>query len=190
MPLHHNLTSLYGGTGTLAMYGNGTRHTNTVVGIRSSKSSEIVAMLREAIEYLAAGSYTRTDEKDWQAHAERAERALAEMTVHRDQCRDTAIKWQMEANRAVQPRALAPDAITDEMVERARNAPTFDGRLSPTPRLAREMLTAALTEPTRPVTLESIVDEALTEYTGGYLNGDEVGPYVASKYATTRTRSN
>ena len=34
--------------------------------------------------------------------------------------------------------------VTDEMVERARNAPSFDGRLSPTPRLVREMLTAAL----------------------------------------------
>lgn len=43
--------------------------------------------------------------------AEKAERALAEMTAHRDQCRDTAIKWQMEANRAEQPRALTPDAI-------------------------------------------------------------------------------
>src|SRR5699024_4024916 len=46
------------------------------------------------------------------------------------------------------PRRIAPPAaITDEMVERARNAPSFDGRLSPTPRLVREMLTAALTEP-------------------------------------------
>ena len=34
--------------------------------------------------------------------------------------------------------------VTDEMVERARNAPSFDGRLSPTSRLVREMLTAAL----------------------------------------------
>ena len=47
-----------------------------------------------------------------------------------------------------EPRRIDPPAaITDEMVERARNAPSFDGRLSPTPRLVREMLTAALTEP-------------------------------------------
>ena len=44
-------------------------------------------------------------------------------------------------------RPLTPDAITDEMVERARNVQSFEGRLSPTPRLVREMLTAALTEP-------------------------------------------
>lgn len=44
-------------------------------------------------------------------------------------------------------RPLTAGDITDEMVERARNAPSFDGRLSPTPRLVREMLTAALTEP-------------------------------------------
>ena len=102
------------------------------------------------------GSYTRTDEKDWQAHAERAERALAEMTVHRDQCRDTAIKWQMEANRAVQPSALAPDAITDEMVERGaekfRSLPTA---MSAHARV-RTILRAALTEPTRPEGAEEI----------------------------------
>ena len=39
---------------------------------------------------------------------------------------------------------LVEAKVTDEMVERARNAPSFDGRLSPTPRLVREMLTAAL----------------------------------------------
>ena len=50
-----------------------------------------------------------------------------------------------------------PDAITDEMVERARNAPSFDGRLSPSPGLVREMLTAALTEPpARPEGAEKI----------------------------------
>lgn len=112
------------------------------------------AQIEELLDAVApAGSYTRTDEKDWQAHAERAERALAEMTVHRDQCRDTAIKWQMEANRAVQPRALAPDAITDEMVERARR---FNEHLSP--ETIREALTAALTEPTRPEGAEELDD--------------------------------
>lgn len=50
------------------------------------------------------------------------------------------------------------------------------------------LLAAALTPP--PVTLESIVDEALDKYTGGYLNGDEVGPYVASKYAELTDGSN
>ena len=59
----------------------------------------------------------------------------------------TAEEWEKRARAAEQPRPLTPDAITDEMVERARRAPSFDGRLSPTHRLVREMLTAALTEP-------------------------------------------
>ena len=42
------------------------------------------------------------------------------------------------------PAPLIEAKVTDEMVERARNAPSFDGRLSPTPRLVREMLAAAL----------------------------------------------
>ena len=55
--------------------------------------------------------------------------------------------WLRDRLDDLDPRPLTPDAITDEMVERARNAPSFDGRLSPTPRLVREILTAALTEP-------------------------------------------
>ena len=65
--------------------------------------------------------------------------------------------WNRAAETSKSPRPLTPDDITDEMVERARNAPSFDGRLSPTPRLVREMLTAALTEPpTRPEGAEEI----------------------------------
>ena len=59
----------------------------------------------------------------------------------------TAEEWEKRARAAEQPRPLTPDAITDEMIKRARNAPSFDGRISPTPELVREMLTAALTEP-------------------------------------------
>ena len=42
------------------------------------------------------------------------------------------------------PAPLIEAKVTDEMVERARSAPSFGGRLSPTPRLVHEMLTAAL----------------------------------------------
>ena len=53
--------------------------------------------------------------------------------------------WLRDRVNDLDPHPLAPDAITDEMVQRAIRA--FSGRLSPTPRTVREMLTAALTEP-------------------------------------------
>ena len=70
---------------------------------------------------------------------------------------EKAVRERDEALADAESRPLTPDDITDEMVERARNAPSFDGRLSPTPRLVREMLTAALTEPpARPEGAEDI----------------------------------
>lgn len=68
-----------------------------------------------------AGSYTRTDEEDWQARAVKAEQALVEMTAHRDQCRGTAIKWQMEANRAEAQAAIRGRAVQIYQ-QRARTA--------------------------------------------------------------------
>ena len=59
----------------------------------------------------------------------------------------SVVREYKDALEKAESRPLTPDAITDEMVERARSAPSFDGRLSPTHRLVREMLTAALTEP-------------------------------------------
>lgn len=113
------------------------------------------AIRREGGHRNNARCWMETSEKwrgtaeEWEARAEQAEQALAEMTAHRDQCRDTAIKWQVEANRAVQPRALTPDDITDEMVKRAWdafwNAP---GEIADVNDM-RVALRAALT-PTRP----------------------------------------
>ena len=81
---------------------------------------------------------------------------------------EKAVRERDEALADAESRPLTPDDITDEMVERARNAPSFDGRLSPTPRLVREMLTAALTEPpARPDGAERfdpIVDAAIRGY--------------------------
>ena len=79
------------------------------------------------------------------------------------------------------PRALTADDITDEMIERARNAPTFDGRLSPTPRLVREMLTAALTEPpARPEGAEK-VEAVLNQYWSGDINGDDLADRIVEE---------
>ena len=80
---------------------------------------------------------------------DRAVDALVKAEKERDEAQERNAR---QADMLAQHRPLTPDDITDEMVERARNAPSFDGRLSPTPRLVREMLTAALTEPPQPKT--------------------------------------
>ena len=59
----------------------------------------------------------------------------------------TAEEWEKRARAAEQPRPLTPDAITDEMVERARVA-WLGANINLTPDgFVREILTAALTEP-------------------------------------------
>ena len=85
---------------------------------------------------------------------------------------EKAVRERDEALADAEPRPLTPDAITDEMVERARNVQSFEGRLSPTPRLVREMLTAALTEPpARPEGAEGIEAAFDTWEHAEYLNG-------------------
>ena len=59
----------------------------------------------------------------------------------------TAEEWEKRARAAEQPRPLTPDAITDEMVKRARVA-WLGANINLTPDgFVREILTAALTEP-------------------------------------------
>ena len=82
------------------------------------------------------------------------------------------VREYKDALEKAESRPLTPDAITDEMVERARNVQSFEGRLSPTPRLVREMLTAALTEPpARPEGAEDIEAAFDTWEHAEYLNG-------------------
>ena len=119
--------------------------------------------------------------EEWQATAEEWEkRARAAEQDKEWWIKRTELFSQMyhgtllRQKAAEQPRPLTPDAITDEMVERARNAPSFDGRLSPTPRLVREMLTAALTEPpTRPEGAEEIEAVLREEWSFGDEDGGE-----------------
>ena len=97
------------------------------------------------------------------------------------------VREYKDALEKAESRPLTPDAITNEMVERARNAPSFDGRLSPTPELVREMLTAALTEPpARPEgaeDIERLLMDADREGGEAYrANGDAgLADYLASK---------
>ena len=94
---------------------------------------------------------------------------------------EKAVRERDEALADAESRPLTPDDITDEMVERARNAPSFDGRLSPTPRLVREMLTAALTEPpARPEGAEK-VEAVLHQYWSGDINGDDLANRIAEE---------
>ena len=79
----------------------------------------------------------------------------------------TAEEWEKRARAAEQPRPLTPDAITDEMVERALMV-NADLR----PETVRRMLTAALTEPpARPEGAEDIEAAFDTWEHAEYLNG-------------------
>ena len=79
----------------------------------------------------------------------------------------TAEEWEKRARAAEQPRPLTPDAITDEMVERALVV-NADLR----PETVRRMLTAALTEPpARPEGAEDIEAAFDTWEHAEYLNG-------------------
>ena len=97
------------------------------------------------------GAYTRHEEHAptyWKGVVREYKDALEKAEQERDEWEKIARTAERDADEAEEnPRPLTADDITDEMIDRARNAPTFDGRLSPTPRLVREMLTAALTEP-------------------------------------------
>lgn len=79
----------------------------------------------------------------------RAEKAERE----RDEWKDSAIKAMADLERAEQPRPLTPDAITDEMVERARKAWNRSAALGND--LWRDVLTAAIV-PTRPEGAEEL----------------------------------
>ena len=145
---------------------------------------------------MPAGSYTRTDEPNGTPDC------AAEQLVHggslyvctREEGHDGPhIAATVVLNNSVgavwggetaaltdQRRPLTADDISDEMIERARNAPSFDGRLSPTPRLVREMLAAALTEPTRPEGAEK-VEAVLHQYWSGDINGDDLADRIVEE---------
>ena len=84
----------------------------------------------------------------------------------------TAEEWEKRARAAGQPRPLTPDAITDEMVKRARVA-WLGANINLTPDgFVREILTAALIEPpARPEGAENIEAAFDTWEHAEYLNG-------------------
>ena len=76
-------------------------------------------------------------------------------------------------------RPLTADDITDEMVQRVRDAARDEGLLIGSS-VARRLLTAALTEPPRPEGAEK-VEAALHQYWAGNINGDELANRIAEE---------
>ena len=101
--------------------------------------------------------------------------ALEEAEHERDDARREVL-----ALRAEQPRPLTPDDITDEMVERGRSAywgPAYGGSVE---ERVLAILTAALTEPTRPEGAEK-VEAVLHQYWSGDINGDDLADRIAEE---------
>ena len=102
--------------------------------------------------------------------------------------RDEARESPKEANATVaslrteQPRPFTPDAITDEMIQRARKVWTEHyGTPGPANGFVAEVLTAALTEPpARPEGAEKI-EAVLNRYWSGDINGDDLADRIAEE---------
>ena len=93
---------------------------------------------------------------------------------------EKAVRERDEALADAESRPLTPDDITDEMVERGRSAywgPTFGGSVE---ERVLAILTAALTEPTRPEGAEK-VEAVLHQYWSGDINGDDLADRIAEE---------
>ena len=85
-----------------------------------------------------------------------------------------------DALAAAESRPLTPDAITDEMVRRGAQAETPAGTRYLRPHEVLEVLTAALTEPTRPKGAEK-VEAVLHQYWSGDIDGDDLADRIAEE---------
>ena len=97
--------------------------------------------------------------------------------------KDALEKAERERDEALadaESRPLTPDDITDEMVERGRSAywgPAYGGSVE---ERVLAILTAALTEPTRPEGAEK-VEAVLHQYWSGDINGDDLADRIAEE---------
>ena len=114
----------------------------------------------------------RNEQIENQAHnARETQRALEEIARERDEARARAV--------AAESRPLTPDAITDEMVDRARDYMSINTGQTHTHKAIRGVLTAALTEPPkRPEGAEDI--EVLLYDVGIDERRGEVADYIAA----------
>ena len=93
---------------------------------------------------------------------------------------EKAVRERDEALADAESRPLTPDDITDEMVERGRSAywgPAYGGSVE---ERVLAILTAALTEPTRPEGAEK-VEAVLHQYWSGDINGDDLADRIAEE---------
>ena len=93
---------------------------------------------------------------------------------------EKAVRERDEALADAESRPLTPDAITDEMVERGRSAywgPAYGGSVE---ERVLAILTAALTEPTRPEGAEK-VEAVLHQYWSGDINGDDLADRIVEE---------
>ena len=93
---------------------------------------------------------------------------------------EKAVRERDEALADAEPRPLTPDDITDEMVERGRSAywgPAYGGSVE---ERVLAILTAALTEPTRPEGAEK-VEAVLHQYWSGDIDGDDLADRIAEE---------
>ena len=93
---------------------------------------------------------------------------------------EKAVRERDEALADAESRPLTPDASTDEMVERGRSAywgPAFGGSVE---ERVLAILTAALTEPTRPEGAEK-VEAVLHQYWSGDINGDDLADRIVEE---------
>ena len=119
----------------------------------------------------------RNEQIDNQAHnARETQRALEEIAHDRDEARG-ALRARLGV--LAEHRPFTPDAITDEMVKRVRDAARDEGLLVGSA-VARRLLTAALTEPPRPEGAEK-VEAVLHQYWAGSISGDELANRIAEE---------
>ena len=93
---------------------------------------------------------------------------------------EKAVRERDEALADAESRPLTPDDITDEMVERGRSAywgPAYGGSVE---ERVLAILTAALTEPTRPEGAEK-VEAVLHQYWSGDIDGDDLADRIAEE---------
>ena len=93
---------------------------------------------------------------------------------------EKAVRERDEALADAESRPLTPDAITDEMVRRGAQAETPAGTRYLRPHEVLEVLTAALTEPTRPEGAEK-VEAVLHQYWSGDIDGDDLADRIAEE---------
>ena len=91
----------------------------------------------------------------------------------------TAEEWEKRARAAEQPRPLTPDAITDEMVERAQHKIHLRATRIPAETI-RLALVAALTEPPARPEGADLIDALLFDM-GVDEKRDEVANYIAAR---------